>query len=148
LHREDAAAAAVVGEALSRDGVTFILDSEIGRIDRTAEGKKVLLRVGGRQREVTVDEILVGAGRVPNTDHLGLDAAGVAFTAEGVRVDDRLRTTTPHIFAAGGVCSRFKFTHAADALARIVLQNALFPGRRRASALTIPWCTYTEPELA
>jgi len=67
---------------------------------------------------------------------------------EGVWVNDRLQTTNPSIFAAGDICSRFKFTHAADAMARIVIQNALFKGRARASALTIPWCTYTDPEVA
>jgi pyruvate/2-oxoglutarate dehydrogenase complex dihydrolipoamide dehydrogenase (E3) component len=59
-----------------------------------------------------------------------------------------LRTTNPRIFAAGDVCFPQKFTHTADSLARIVIQNALFFGRARASALTIPWCTYTSPEIA
>ena len=63
-------------------------------------------------------------------------------------VDDRLRTTNPRIYAAGDVCSAHKFTHTADAQARIVIQNALFLGRARASALTLPWCTYTDPEVA
>ena len=71
-----------------------------------------------------------------------------AFDKTGVIVDDRLRTSNRRIFAAGDVCSRFKFTHAADAMARIVVQNALFFGRARASALVIPWCTYTDPEVA
>jgi pyruvate/2-oxoglutarate dehydrogenase complex dihydrolipoamide dehydrogenase (E3) component len=66
----------------------------------------------------------------------------------GVVVDDHLRTSNAHVFAAGDVASRFKFTHTADALARIVVQNALFLGRKSASALTVPWCTYTTPEIA
>jgi pyruvate/2-oxoglutarate dehydrogenase complex dihydrolipoamide dehydrogenase (E3) component len=65
-----------------------------------------------------------------------------------VEVNDRLQTTNSHIYAAGDVCSRFKFTHAADAMARIVIQNAFFFGRAKASTLTIPWCTYTDPEIA
>jgi pyruvate/2-oxoglutarate dehydrogenase complex dihydrolipoamide dehydrogenase (E3) component len=72
----------------------------------------------------------------------------VAVGGAGVTVDDRLRTSNPHIFAAGDVCSPFKFTQAADAAARIVIQNALFFGRKRLSALVIPWCTYTDPEVA
>ena len=92
--------------------------------------------------------LLIAAGRVPNIEALDLAAAGVAFTRDGVVVDDGLRTSNRRIFAAGDVCSRFKFTHAADALARIVIRNALFFGRARASALVIPWCTYTDPELA
>src|SRR5438874_13221549 len=80
---------------------------------------------------------------------MNLEAVGVEYdTKEGVHVNDRLRTTNRRIFAAGDICSRFKFTHAADAMARIVIRNALFVGRARASALTIPWCTYTDPEIA
>jgi pyruvate/2-oxoglutarate dehydrogenase complex dihydrolipoamide dehydrogenase (E3) component len=67
---------------------------------------------------------------------------------QGVVVTDRLQTTNRRVFAAGDVCSAYKFTHAADALARIVVQNALFFGRRRASRLVIPWVTYTDPEVA
>jgi pyruvate/2-oxoglutarate dehydrogenase complex dihydrolipoamide dehydrogenase (E3) component len=96
----------------------------------------------------TGDRILVATGRAPNVETLGLEAAGVAFTKHGVTVDDHLRTSNSRILAAGDVCSRFKFTHAADAMARIVIQNALFYGRRKASALVIPWATYTDPEIA
>ena len=70
------------------------------------------------------------------------------YTARGVDVDERLRTTNPRIFAAGDICSRFKFTHAADAMARIVIANALFMARRKVTDLVIPWCTYTDPEIA
>ncbi|PIR18949.1 MAG: mercuric reductase, partial [Elusimicrobia bacterium CG11_big_fil_rev_8_21_14_0_20_64_6] len=66
----------------------------------------------------------------------------------GVKVDDFLRTTNPRIYAAGDICLAPKFTHTADFSARIVIQNALFFGRKRFSALTIPWCTYTDPEIA
>jgi pyruvate/2-oxoglutarate dehydrogenase complex dihydrolipoamide dehydrogenase (E3) component len=86
---------------------------------------------------------------VPNVDGLNLEAANVQYDPkQGVHVDDRLRTTNRRIFAAGDICSRFKFTHAADAMARIVIQNSLFLGRAKASALIIPWCTYTDPEIA
>jgi pyruvate/2-oxoglutarate dehydrogenase complex dihydrolipoamide dehydrogenase (E3) component len=86
---------------------------------------------------------------VPNVDGLGLDEVGVAYdNRTGVHVDDRLRTTNPRIFAAGDICFPYKFTHTADALARIVIQNALFWGRKKASVLNIPWCTFTDPEIA
>jgi pyruvate/2-oxoglutarate dehydrogenase complex dihydrolipoamide dehydrogenase (E3) component len=113
-------------------------------------GSKVLVleTADGAQGELTADAVLVAVGRAPNVEGLGLEAAGVAYGRQGVDVDDYLRTTNTRIFAAGDVASRFKFTHAADALARIAVRNALFFGRARASALTIPWCTYTSPELA
>jgi pyruvate/2-oxoglutarate dehydrogenase complex dihydrolipoamide dehydrogenase (E3) component len=97
---------------------------------------------------VTCDEILVAAGRTPNLDGLDLDAAGVAWDRRGVAVDDRLRTSNRRVFAAGDVCSRYQFTHAADAMARIAVRNAFFFGRARASALVIPWATFTTPEVA
>ena len=74
---------------------------------------------------------------------------GVSYdTKVGVKVDDHLRTTNPRIYAAGDIGSAYKFTHMADALARIVIQNTLFKGRAKASSLTVPWCTYTDPEIA
>ena len=111
--------------------------------------KTLIIRRGGESIEVAANEILVAAGRTPNVESLNLEAVGVQYDrVKGVVVDDRLRTTNPQIFAAGDVCSPFKFTHAADFMARIVIQNALFFGRAKASALTIPWCTYTSPEVA
>ena len=121
--------------------------------DANARGKRIRYAAGGESHDLCVDEILVGVGRAPNVEGLGLEAAAVACDRGGVAVDAHLRTTNPRIYAAGDVCSRFKFTHAADAMARIVVQNALFPhpfglGRASTASLVIPWCTYTEPEIA
>jgi pyruvate/2-oxoglutarate dehydrogenase complex dihydrolipoamide dehydrogenase (E3) component len=149
LPREDHDAARRVEQALVHDGVTFCLNAHIARVTVSGGEKTLQVECSGKPRELAVDQILVGAGRAPNVEGLGLDAAGIRFdTRTGVAVDDHLRTTNPHVFAAGDVCSRFKFTHAADAMARIVIQNALFLGRAKASRLTIPWCTYTDPEIA
>jgi pyruvate/2-oxoglutarate dehydrogenase complex dihydrolipoamide dehydrogenase (E3) component len=96
-----------------------------------------------------VDEILVGAGRAPSVDGLNLEGMGVAFDrTKGVQTNDRMETTNPRIYAAGDVCLKYKFTHTADASARIVIQNALLWGRKKMSALAVPWCTYTDPEVA
>ena len=113
-------------------------------------GQKVVDLVSDDYKStIAVDAILTGAGRMPNVEGLDLEAAGVDCDAgTGVRVDDFLRTSNPRIYAAGDVCLQHKFTHTADASARIAVQNALFLGRRRLSALTIPWCTYTDPEIA
>ena len=91
-------------------------------------------------------DVFIGSGRF--VDSHTLEAAGVAYSAKGIQVNDRLQTTQPDIFAAGDICSSYQFTHAADFIARTVIRNALFFGRAKASALTIPWCTYTEPEIA
>jgi len=111
--------------------------------------KYVRLLNDTNESTVVVDEILAGIGRVPNIDGLNLEAAGVTYDREnGVRVNDFLQTSNRRIYAAGDVTLERKYTHMADATARIVIQNALFLGRKRLSALTIPWCTYTDPEIA
>jgi pyruvate/2-oxoglutarate dehydrogenase complex dihydrolipoamide dehydrogenase (E3) component len=150
LGREDRDTAARIEQALAGDGVRLRLDSTVSRVERGPGGEAVLHVAGaGAAGTVAVDAILVGAGRAPNVEGLGLPAAGVDVDARvGVRVDDRLRTTNRRIFAAGDVCSAAKFTHHADAQARIVIRNALFLGRARAGALTVPRCTYTDPEVA
>jgi pyruvate/2-oxoglutarate dehydrogenase complex dihydrolipoamide dehydrogenase (E3) component len=150
LEREDADGAEIVREALARDGVDLAEGCRVERAERRgAERVLHVKRADGRAEALAVDEILVATGRAPNVEGLGLEAAGVAFDAQaGVHVDDRLRTSNRRIFAAGDVCMRWKFTHAADAAAKIVVQNALFGGRRKLSALVMPWCTYTEPEIA
>jgi pyruvate/2-oxoglutarate dehydrogenase complex dihydrolipoamide dehydrogenase (E3) component len=118
------------------------------RVSRDADGKRLTVDSHGEHYDLAVDEILVGGGRTPNVEGLGLEAAGVEYDKKGVKVNDRLQTTNPRIYAAGDICSKYQFTHAADAMARIVLQNALFPGRAKASTLTMPWSTYTDPEIA
>jgi pyruvate/2-oxoglutarate dehydrogenase complex dihydrolipoamide dehydrogenase (E3) component len=111
-------------------------------------GKRLVVESHGNEYDIVVDEILVGGGRTPNLEGLGLDEARVAYSAQGVIVDERLQTSNSKIFAAGDICSKYKFTHAADAMARIVIANALFLARRKVTDLVIPWCTYTDPEIA
>jgi pyruvate/2-oxoglutarate dehydrogenase complex dihydrolipoamide dehydrogenase (E3) component len=149
LPREDPDASEIVKRALGRDGVEFLCCVEIDRVERRGDEKLVLFKskhapVG----EAAFDAVLVGVGRAPNVDGLGLEAAGIDYDKTGVKVNDYLQTANPGIYAAGDICSPYKFTHTADAAARIVIQNALFMGRKKASALTIPWCTYTDPEIA
>lgn len=145
----DRDAAEIVQRSLQHDGVRLLccgkdlkVRPEQGRIHLSVESH-------GDRYEETVDRLLVAAGRAPNVQNLDLETAGVEFDPRaGIRVNDRLQTTNPHIYAAGDVCSTFRFTHAADFMARIVIQNALFLGRAKSSALMIPWCTYTSPEIA
>jgi pyruvate/2-oxoglutarate dehydrogenase complex dihydrolipoamide dehydrogenase (E3) component len=147
LGREDRDAAQRIETALVRDGVRLSCCTTITSVRPEGE-EKVLLLEGESGGELRVDEILVGAGRAPNVEGLNLEAAGVRYDRTGVDVDERLRTTQRRIYAAGDVCFPYKFTHTADAMARIVIQNALFGGRAKTSALTIPWSTYTDPEIA
>ena len=149
LIREDKDAAALIQAALIRDGVSLVLGCQITGVERDGQDKVLRVEKNGQREEVRVDAVLLGVGRAPNVEGLNLEAVDVEFdTKQGVKVDDRLQTTNPRIYAAGDICSPYKFTHMADALARIVIQNTLFVGRAKASALTVPWCTYTDPEIA
>jgi len=148
LPREDADAAEIVQQAMLADGVRFEFRMKVLGVESRGPEKVVTIEVHGAKKEILADEILLAAGRAPNVEGLGLKAAGVKYGQRGVEVDDRLRTSNPAIFACGDVAAKFQFTHVADAQARIVIQNALFFGRARSSALTVPWCTYTTPEIA
>ena len=148
LPREDRDAAAVVRARIEKDGVRVIARAAIHSVEKKAGVTRLQFSAEGTQAELLCDAILVAVGRTPNMEGLGLDEAGVRYTSEGVIVDSRLRTTNPGIYAAGDVCSRYKFTHAADAMARIVIANALFFARRKVTDLVISWCTYTDPEIA
>jgi len=153
LTREDPDAAAVVQREFERDGIHLMLNSQQMKVSSQPDGSiKVTVTQNGSEVETIVDELLVAVGRAPNTDGLNLEGVGVAWDKTGVQVNDFLATSNPKIFAAGDICSQYKFTHAADFQARIVIQNALFAlgpfGRRKASDLIIPWATYTSPEIA
>jgi pyruvate/2-oxoglutarate dehydrogenase complex dihydrolipoamide dehydrogenase (E3) component len=148
MPREDRDVAAIVQRQMEHEGVAFLLNANILRVERRGGAKALLVAQQGTEQEVICDAILVATGRTPNIEGIGLEAAGVRFSQQGVEVDDRLRTSNPRVYAAGDVCSQYKFTHTADAMARNVIANAFFFGRRKASALTIPWCTFTDPEVA
>lgn len=148
LGREDRDAAAILQSTFIREGIELQLGVKISAIESRDNRKVLRLEQDGRTIEITVDQILVGVGRAPNTEGLALQTAGVEFDRSGVKVNDRLQTSNANIYAAGDVCSAYKFTHMADAQARILLANALFKGRQKASDLIVPWCTYTDPEIA
>ena len=148
LPKEDRDAAEIVRQSLLKDGVRIrggARDLEVKHLD---DGIQISVNTDTHQWEATVDELVVAVGRAPNVENLGLETAGIEYSKHGIVVNDRLQTTNRNIFAAGDVASKHQFTHAADFMARIVIGNALFFKRSRASCLTIPWCTYTEPELA
>ena len=155
LSNGDAEGAEVVQRALVADGVELLPESGLEKVE-AREGRKVcFVTTPSGPREFAVDQILVGAGRVPNVDGLNLESVGVkSDPRKGVEVDEYLRTDNPSVFACGDVCSRHKFTHAADFMARMVIQNALvasylkLAGWKKATDLVVPHVTYTSPELA
>jgi pyruvate/2-oxoglutarate dehydrogenase complex dihydrolipoamide dehydrogenase (E3) component len=148
LGREDADAAAILQAQMEKDGLDLCLGASINKIRQTDAGKIIEFTLDGQEKSILVDEILLAVGRQPNVESLYLEAAQVEYTKKGVAINDHLQTTNKNIYAAGDVALKYQFTHTADAAARIVLQNALFLGRKKFSDLTIPWVTYTDPEVA
>jgi len=154
LVREDPDAAAIVQAAFVREGIELVLGCTLQKVELRGAEKIVHLSCPkAGSRTLAFDEILVGAGRAPNVEGMGLETAGVKYDPKsGIEVDDFLRTSNPRIYAAGDCAMAWKFTHAADAAAKIVVQNALFSfgpfGTKRLSNLVMPWCTYTDPEIA
>ncbi|MFU8778130.1 MAG: FAD-containing oxidoreductase [Roseovarius sp.] len=149
LPKEDPDASALIATVFEREGIRVLLDAKVKKALLVEGRKQVIVESAGKEETLIGDEILIGAGRAPNVEGLNLETVGVAYDArKGIQVDDQLRTTNSRIFAAGDCCMAWKFTHAADAAARLVIQNALFKGRAKLSALTMPWCTYTDPEVA
>ncbi|MEO5590381.1 MAG: mercuric reductase [Gemmatimonadaceae bacterium] len=147
LGKDDPEAAAIVAGVLTREGVRIVTRARVTSVDRRASVVVSYTGDGGGG-EVETDTILVATGRSPNLSDLGLDVAGIEYDERKIITDDRLRTSNHSIYAVGDITGRAPFTHIADAHARMVVQNALFFGRKKVTDLVIPWCTYTQPELA
>jgi pyruvate/2-oxoglutarate dehydrogenase complex dihydrolipoamide dehydrogenase (E3) component len=148
LPRDDPDASVLLAQQFECEGIRMFLGAQIRRVARAGAGKAIVFERGNGVEQIAAEEILLAVGRTPNIDGLELEAAGIRYTDHGVVVDDGLRTSNARVYAAGDVCSSYKFTHAAEATARVALQNALFFRRKKASKLVIPWCTYTDPEVA
>ena len=148
LNKESPEAARIVQAQFEREGIVLHLGWQTSAAEKMGDSKSLILERSGEKKKLIGDAILVAVGRRPQVDGLALEAAGVNYSERGVEVDDRMRTSNRAIYAAGDVCSTYRFTHAADAMARLCLQNALFFGRKRLSSLVIPRSTYTDPEVA
>lgn len=149
LPREDPEVADGLRGWLEAEGIRFITGRRATRV-RWAEGGKAVTHEGegGGPDEIVADEILVATGKRPRTEGLGLEQAGVATGPAGIVVDDTMRTSAPHIWAAGDVTGKFLFTHVADYQARLVVRNAFFPLKGKADYRAVPWAIFTDPELA
>lgn len=159
LPKEDTDLADVVKEQMVKDGVEFRLGvTEYQKVELTGnvleenghlEMKLIITEKEGGTSELVIDALLVAAGRAPNVSGMNLETAGVEYDLrEGLKVNDMLQTTNKRIFGVGDVCSQYKFTHAADFMARMVIRNALFWGKGKMSSLLIPYATFTSPEIA
>ncbi len=152
LGKEEPEAVALVRQQFEREGIHLHLGEKVHGGEREGDQSSLVIEELGRAVKLPADAVLLAVGRRPNVEGLELERAGVEYDTNGVRVDDFLRTANRRIYAAGDICSSYKFTHAADALARIALRNAFFSfgvfGRSRVSDLAMPWCTYTDPEVA
>ena len=149
LTKEDKDMADEIMRVLSSEGVTFHLNVSVLRLKDLGSEKEIILKDGeGKSLSLKAERILVAMGRDPNVKALGLEAIGVEFDRKGIKVDDRLRTTQKHIYAAGDITGAYQFTHAAGYEGGIVVSNAIFHLPRRTNYTFLPWCTYTDPELA
>jgi pyruvate/2-oxoglutarate dehydrogenase complex dihydrolipoamide dehydrogenase (E3) component len=152
LIREDRDAVEILAKSFEKDGIKIIFNAKTNKVSTEGDKKTLLYEVDGKEETLCVDQILIGAGRIPNVDGMGLETVGVDFDVRnGVKVNDNLQTSNQAIYACGDICLQLKFTHSADFAARIVIQNALMPWfvpKKRYSDLKIPWCTYTSPEVA
>ena len=149
LSKEDKDMADSVMDILSSEGVNFYLNSNILNVKRVDDRVELTIgKEGGEDRIVSAEKLLVAMGRSPNLDGLKLEKAGVEFDKKGIKVDSRLRTSQKHIYAAGDVTGKFQFTHAAGYEGGIVISNAIFHLPRKTDYTFLPWCTYTDPELA
>ena len=145
LPKDDPELVEVVRRRLAAEGVEVIEGTGAAGVERVGEGVAVALDDG---RRVEGSDLLVAAGRAPNVEGMGMEAAGIAFGKRGVEVDARLRTTNRRVFAVGDVTGGPAFTHVAGQHASVVIRNALFRLPARVDYGALPWVTYTDPELA
>ncbi|MBL7178132.1 MAG: FAD-dependent oxidoreductase [Desulfobacteraceae bacterium] len=149
LSKEDKDMADSVMNVLSSEGVVFHLNASMVRVNERGSEKEVVIKNSdNKEISLKAETILVAMGRKPNLDGLGLNDIGVESDRKGIKVDSRLRTTHKHIYAAGDITGSFQFTHAAGYEGGIVVSNAIFHLPRKADYTFLPWCTYTDPELA
>ncbi len=144
MPKEDPEAAAVVQSQMAAEGVQILTNTRAQSV-KVVDGKK---HVFTGKETIVVDEILVAAGRSPNVEALNLEAAGVEYDKQGIKVDDKLRTSNKRIYAAGDIIGGYQFTHVAGYEAGVAMQNALVFPTKKADYRVIPWATFTEPELA
>jgi pyruvate/2-oxoglutarate dehydrogenase complex dihydrolipoamide dehydrogenase (E3) component len=148
LPKEDKDMAEMVMGVLQAEGIRFRLNASILRVVHVGAEHEVMIKAGDTSEALCAEAILVAAGREANLQGLGLDGIGVEFDRRGLKLDERLRTTQKHIYGSGDVTGGYQFTHAAGYEGGVVVTNAVFHLPRKVDYTYLPWCTYTDPELA
>ncbi len=149
LSKEDKDMADEIMQVLSLEGITFHLNASVLGVKELATEREVLVKdKEGKTTALRAERVLVAMGRDSNVQGINLEGIGVEFDQKGIKVDERMRTSQKHIYAAGDVTGAFQFTHAAGYEGGIVISNAIFHLPRKANYTFFPWCTYTDPELA
>jgi pyruvate/2-oxoglutarate dehydrogenase complex dihydrolipoamide dehydrogenase (E3) component len=149
LFKEDRALTEILLGVMKQEGVDFHLESTVTQVSEK-NGEK-LVEVKNKNGETTTlhcDTLLVAAGRVPNTGGLGLENIGVEQYRKGIKVDSRLRSTQKTIYGAGDVTGGYLFTHSAGYEGALAVVNAVARIPKKTDYTNLPWCTYTDPELA
>lgn len=149
LNKDDRETASRLYEILEKEGLRIEVKTRVEKVEQHGERLRLHCMRDGRAFVIEGDAMLVATGKRPRVDGLGLEAAGVRFNQKGIQVDRFMRTTNPRIFACGDVTGGFPFTHAAEYQAGLIVVNALVPLLRRGADYgVVPWCTFTDPELA
>jgi pyruvate/2-oxoglutarate dehydrogenase complex dihydrolipoamide dehydrogenase (E3) component len=144
LPRDEPEASRVLAEVFTNEGIDLRFNARVEEVRQ--EGEAIHLLAGGE--ELVGDALLVAAGRRPNVEGLDLERAGVAYSERGIEVDDNLRTSQRHIYAAGDCIGSYQFTHYAGWQAAMAVRNALLPGASKGVSDLVPWTTFTDPEVA
>ncbi|MGV8943423.1 mercuric reductase [Thermomonas sp.] len=149
LPHEERDAAQILSVAFARDGIEVRLNTDVTALRRVNGEIHADLRSDDYISKTVADAVVVGTGRRPRIDDMGLDAAGIRHDLfRGVHVDDYLCTDNPKVYAAGDACMEHRYVSVAAVTGRMAVANALHGGRQRLGELVIPWCTYTDPEIA
>ena len=154
LSKEDADVSEHMLSYLRNEGMTILLNTEVVLVvgqdatESDGEGYRVSLKVDGEAREVSVDQILIAAGRKPNIEGLGLEELGVKVGERGIVVNNKLQTSVKNIYAAGDVIGHYLFTHVAAFQAQQIVRNIFFPGSGGIDYSVVPWTTFCDPEVA
>ncbi len=147
LPREDEDLSGFVSESFKKDGIVFYMKCQLKKVSHGTP-TVITMERDGKEDTIECDEIFVAVGRRPNISGLRLEDIGIQYSNKGITINEYCQTTHPHIYACGDVAGPYQFTHFADDQARLILRNALFPGKTKSDYRVVPWCTYTDPELA